>query len=202
MSPAILPLRCPVRVCFLIDELATAGTETQLLALVRRLDRRRVQPFLCLLRGDSAASRALEPADCPVLRLGVGSLRSPATLTRAWRLARFLRRERIDVLQVYFPDSTYFGVPVAWLAGVPAIVRTRNNVGHWLTPLHRRLGRLLNVFTTATVANCEAARQALLESERPSPPTVVVLENGVDLTRFEAIPSLDAMRRPVRRLCM
>jgi len=104
----------------LIDELAAAGTETQLLALVRRLDRRRVQPSLCLLRGDSAASRALEPADCPVLRLGVGSLRSPATLVRAWRLARFLRRERIDVLQVYFPDSTYFGVPVAWLAGVPA----------------------------------------------------------------------------------
>ncbi|MBI1914225.1 MAG: glycosyltransferase [Planctomycetes bacterium] len=200
MSPAILPLTRPVRVCFLIDELAPAGTELQLLALVRRLDRRRVQPSLCLLRGDSAASRALEPEDCPVLRLGVGSLRSPATLVRAWRLARFLRRERIDVLQVYFPDSTYFGVPVAWLAGVPAIVRTRNNVGHWLTPLHRRLGRLLNGFTTATVANCEAARQALLESERPSPERVVVLENGVDLTRFEAIPSLGEMQRPVRRI--
>jgi glycosyltransferase involved in cell wall biosynthesis len=187
----------PVRVCFLIDELATAGTETQLLALVRGLDRRRVQPSLCLLRGASAASRALEPADCPVLRLGVVSLRSPATLAAAWRLANFLRRERIDVLQVYFPDSTYFGVPVAWLAGVPAIVRTRNNVGHWLTPLHRRLGRFLNGFTTATIANCEAARQALLATERPSPPSVVVLENGVDFTRFEVIPSLSERRRPL-----
>src|SRR5436309_10204585 len=130
MSPVILPLRRPVRVCFLIDELATAGTETQLLALVRRLDRRRVRPHLCLLRGDGAASRALEPDDCRVLRLGVRSLRSPAALAGAWRLARFLRRERIDVLQVYFPDSTYFGVPVGRLAGVPAVVRTRNNVGH------------------------------------------------------------------------
>jgi glycosyltransferase involved in cell wall biosynthesis len=200
MSTATFPLTRPVRVCFLIDELAAAGTETQLLALVRRLDRCRVQPFLCLLRGDSAASRALEPADHPVLRLGVGSLRSPATLVRAWRLARFLRRERIDVLQVYFPDSTYFGVPVAWLAGVPAIVRTRNNIGHWLTPLHRRLGRLLNGFTTATVANCEAARQALLESERPKPQSVVVLENGVDLRCFEVIPSLREPRRPLRRI--
>src|SRR5947209_7588941 len=157
MSTATLPLTRPVRVCFLIDELATAGTETQLLALVHRLDRRRVQPSLCLLRGASAASRALEPADCPVLRLGVGSLRSPATLARAWRLARFLRRERIDVLQVYFPDSTYFGVPVAWLAGVPAIVRTSNNVGHWLAPLYRRLGRSLNGFTTAAGYICRAA---------------------------------------------
>src|SRR5439155_13350774 len=167
MSTATLPFTRPVRVCYLIDELAAAGTETQLLALVRRLDRRRVQPSLCLLRGDSAASRALEPADCPVLRLGVGSLRSPATLVRAWRLARFLRRERIDVLQVYFPDSTYFGVPVGWLARVPVIVRTRNNVGHALTRLDRRLGRLLNPLTTATIANCDAARAALLDAEKP-----------------------------------
>src|SRR5262249_53232775 len=118
----------PVRVCFLIDELAAAGTETQLLALIRRLDRCRLLPYLCLLRGVSVASRALEPDDCPVLRLGAGSLRSPANLVRAWRFARFLRRERIDVLQVYFPDSTYFGVLVGRLAGVPAVVRTRNNV--------------------------------------------------------------------------
>src|SRR5207245_11089856 len=161
--------RRPVRVCFLIDSLQPAGTETQLLALIRHLNRSRVRPFLCLLDGEDELSRSLEPKDCPVLRLGVKGLSRPQSLAKAWRLARFLRRERIDVLQVYFPDSTYFGVPVAWLAGVPAIVRTRNNVGHWLTPLHRRLGRLLNGFTTATIANCEAARQALLESEGPSP---------------------------------
>src|SRR5579872_6415149 len=86
----------PVRVCFLIDELATAGTETQLLALVRHLDRARVLPYLCLLRGEAPASRALEPDDCPVLRLGIGSLRHPRTLLSAVRFARFLRRERID----------------------------------------------------------------------------------------------------------
>jgi glycosyltransferase involved in cell wall biosynthesis len=179
-----------LRVCFLIDELAPAGTETQLVALIRRLDRRRVQPYLCLLRGHGAASRSLEPDCCPVLRLGIGSLHSPATLVRAWRLARFLRRERIDVLQLYFPDSTYLGVPVGWLAGVPAVVRTRNNLGHWLTPLHRFLGRLLNRLTTATIANCEAARLALLQAERPPPESVVVLENGVDLRRFDRVPPL------------
>jgi glycosyltransferase involved in cell wall biosynthesis len=179
-----------VRVCFLIDELAAAGTETQLLALIRHLDRRRVSPYLCLLRGDSPASRALEPDDCPVLRLGVGPLRRPAALVRAWRFARFLRRERIDVLQAYFPDSSYFGLPAAWLAGVPHRVRTRNNLGHWMTRTHRRLGRLLNLIATHTVANCEAARRALLAAEAPTPETVRVLENGVDLDRFRRIPPL------------
>src|SRR5438552_6652281 len=79
----------PVRVCFMIDELYTGGTESQLLALIRALDRTRVHPSLCLLRGERPGSRALEPDDCPVLRLGVGSLCHPATLGKARRLAQF-----------------------------------------------------------------------------------------------------------------
>jgi glycosyltransferase involved in cell wall biosynthesis len=189
---ARVPAREPVRVCFLIDDLAVAGTETQLLALIRHVDRRRVAPHLCLLRGDSAASRALEPADCAVWRLGVGALARPRALVQFVRLMRLLRRHRIDVLQAYFPDSAYFGVPAAWLTGVPNRLRTRNNLGHWLTPLHRRLGRALNALTTGTLTNCRAARRALLDAERPEPESVYVLENGVDLGRFLAVPQADA----------
>jgi glycosyltransferase involved in cell wall biosynthesis len=192
------PAPRPVRVCFMIDRLAVAGTESQLLALIRRLDRGRVRPFLCLLDGEDAASRSLEPEDCPVLRLGVHSLCRPRAVGAAFRLARFLRRESVDVLQIYFPDSTYLGVLAGRAAGVPFIVRTRNNLGHWLTPAHRLLGRLYNRLTTLTVANCEAARQALLRDEQPPPESVVVLENGVDLERFLAIPPLDPAAPPRR----
>jgi glycosyltransferase involved in cell wall biosynthesis len=192
------PAPRPVRVCFMIDRLAVAGTESQLLALIRRLDRDRVRPFLCLLDGADAASRSLEPADCPVLRLGVRSLLRPRAAAAAVRLARFLRRERIDVLQVYFPDSTYLGLLAGRLAGVPFLIRTRNNLGHWLTPAHRLLGRLCNRLTTLTVANCEAARQALLRDEGPRPESVIVLENGVDLDRFLAVPPLDPAAPPRR----
>jgi glycosyltransferase involved in cell wall biosynthesis len=181
----------PVRVCFLIDDLAAAGTEMQLLALLRHLDRTRVQPYLCLLRGDSPMSRTLEPDDCPVLRLRVKSLLRPSTLMRTWRFRRYLREQRIDVVQAFFPDSCYFGLPAAWLAGVPHRLRTRNNLGHWLTPLHRLLGRLLNLVTTRTVTNCPAARAALLAAEGPRPESVVVLENGVDLDSFAVVAPLD-----------
>jgi glycosyltransferase involved in cell wall biosynthesis len=167
------------------------------LALIRHLDRRRVWPYLCLLRGDNPVSQALEPDDCPILRLDVRSLRHPRTLLRAWRFLRFLRRERIDVVQAYFADSSYFSIPTAWLGGVPHRIRTRNNMGHWLTPLHRRLGRLLNVFTTRAIANCEAARQALIAAEQTRPETVLVLENGVDLNRFREVPPLTV--RPATR---
>jgi glycosyltransferase involved in cell wall biosynthesis len=172
----------------MIDRLTTAGTETQLVALIRHLDRARVQPFLCLLDGQDELSRSLEPAACPVLRLGVRSLHHPATLLGAFRLGRFLRRQKIDVLQVYFRDSSYLGVPVARLAGVRRIVRTRNNLGYWMTPLHRWLGWLCNLGTDVVLANCDACRRAAIADERISPGRVRVLENGVDLSRFACSP--------------
>ena len=181
----------PIRVCYLIDGLTRAGTETQLLALIRSLDRRRVQPSLVMLNGDDDLSRELTPQNCPVLSFGVRSLHSTDALRAGAKLARFWRRERIDLVQTYFLDSTYFGVPLARLSGVRRVVRVRNNLGHWLTPKHRALGRLMGRLVDATLTNCEPARTALLSAEGGSPRKVVVLENGVDDQRFSiiALPS-------------
>jgi glycosyltransferase involved in cell wall biosynthesis len=184
IQPVSTPTRArPIRVCFLIDRLTTAGTETQLVALIRSLDPGIVHPYLVLLDGEDEVSRSLEPHGCPVLRLGVKSLTGAKSLARVLRFSWFLREERIDVLQVYFPDSTYFGSIAALLGGV-RLVRTRNNLNHWMTPTHRILGRLLNRCVAATIANSEPCRQAVLVDENPRPETVVVLENGVDLERF------------------
>jgi glycosyltransferase involved in cell wall biosynthesis len=190
--------RQPVRVCFLIDALSRAGTETQLVTLIQRLDRRRIRPYLCLLRGENIHSRALEPEGCPVLRLNVQSLCGPSALGQAFRLACFLRRHRIDVLQMYFPDSTYFGALVGRLAGVPCVVRAQHNLGYCLTPLHRRLGRLCNRIVDFTVANCAACRDAALANEGAPRKSIVVLENGVDVASFARIPTIRAFQDPPR----
>jgi glycosyltransferase involved in cell wall biosynthesis len=174
----------PVRVCFLIDRLSVAGTETQLLALIRNLDRERVEPILCLKDGEDEESRSLEPVNCPVYRLGIRSILSLDTPGRLVRFARILRRDKVDVLQLYFQDSTYVGLALGMLARIPYIVRTRNNVGYWMTSLHRRLLRMCTPFVSALVANCEAARQSAIAQEGFPVGRTFVLENGTDLARF------------------
>jgi glycosyltransferase involved in cell wall biosynthesis len=174
----------PVRVGFLIDRLSRAGTETQLLALIRSLDRSRVLPFLCLLDGEDELSRSLEPTDCPVLRLGVRSLFGSAAMVGAARVKHFWRRNRIDVVQTYFLDSTYFGVPLARLCGVRRVIRVRNNLGYWLTGKHRRLGRWMGRLADVTLTNSPDGREALVTAEGLHPEKIAVLENGVDLDRF------------------
>jgi glycosyltransferase involved in cell wall biosynthesis len=173
----------PISVCFMIDGLSRAGTETQLLALIRSLDRSHVQPSLCLLNGIDAESQALLP-DCPVLCLGAKSLLSWHRGKTALQLKRFWRQQRVDVLQTYFLDSTYFSVPLARLCGIRKIVRVRNNIGYWLNTKHRRLGWLMGRLAHTTLTNSADAARAIHTSERLGTERIRVLENGVDLERF------------------
>lgn len=186
LSPAgrVEPTDRPVRVAFMIDRLSRAGTETQLLALIRELNRDRVQPSLVLLDGTDELSRSLEPVDCPILRLGVTRLCGLRAMRAARQLATFGREQRPDLLQVYFMDSAYFGVPVAKWCGVPKVVRVRNNLGYWLTRKHRLFGRLLRPFVDVTLTNTGAGKDQLVVAEGLPPERVTVVGNGVDLERF------------------
>jgi glycosyltransferase involved in cell wall biosynthesis len=188
-------------VCFLIDSLLAGGTEMQLLSLIRHLDRDAVQPYLCLLDGEDPVSRSLEPVDCPVVRLGLHSLASLEGMRRAWQFARFLRRERIDVLQVYFVDSAIFGAVVGRLAGVRRILRVRNNIGHWVDPIRVKRFRVVNWLVTAILTNSRAGREAVIAQEGADPRMVLLVENGIDLARFPDAPDPGRFgRAPTKRV--
>jgi len=63
-------------------------------------------------------------------------------------------------------------------------VRVRNNVGYWLTPFHRRFGRVIGKLCSVTLTNSEDGREALAANEGLKADRVRVIENGVDIERF------------------
>ena len=178
----------PIRVAFVIDDLSAAGTETQLLALLRTLDRDVVEPTLILLNGEGEESRALEPTTCPVIRLGVTKLASAKALGAARHLHKLWKQSKPDIVQIYFHDSAYFALPVAKLAGVKQVLRVRNNLGYNQTKKHQRLSRVIRPWVSGFLTNTEAGREAIVQLDGLSAERVHVIENGVDLERF-AIPS-------------
>ena len=184
-QPSVLP----IRVCFLIDTLSIAGVEQQLIRLIGQLDQSKIVPHLTCLAPRTPEAAALVPDGCEVNWLGAsGSLYHPTTLRRGLTFARFLRRQRIDVLNMDLPAAILFGAPIGCLARVPLRIRTRRGLEEWTTAREKRMARWYNRLVDLTIVNCEAVRQSVLELEGPRPESVVILKNDLDLRQFLSLP--------------
>ena len=173
-----------VKVCFVIENLIPAGTELWILRLIERLDRTRVEPLLCVVDGADRSSQRLEPLDCPTIRLGLSTLKTPKLFAAAWRFHKFLRQHHVDVVQVHHADPSYLGIPVAKLARVPKVLQTKYDVGYWLKGSDLWMHRVARRWVDGTIANCEACRQASISQEWSPAETVHVLDNGIELNEW------------------
>lgn len=117
-----------------------------------------------------------------------GSLLRPAAVAETMRLAWWLRRERTELVHAHDFYAALIAVPAARLAKVP-VVMSRLDLVHW----HGRARHL--AFAAAShaadvvIANCEAVRDLVVHVERVPPEKVVVIRNGLDLARFDALRS-------------
>lgn len=185
-----------IRIAFLIDRIdyQLGGTETQLLLLLRHLDRTRFEPFLCCLQNSPwlDANRAL----CPTHVVNLDSFFSPRGALNLWRFARWLRRNRIDVLQSHFRDSNIVATLAGRLAGVRCLVATRRNQGYWHNRLELAVVRILNPLTTYFLVNAHAVRRYIETVERVPKRKIETIYNSLELENFEQ--ERDRTRRDVR----
>lgn len=173
-----------IKIAFVIDtiESPTAGTEKQLLMLIKHLDRSRFHPILCVLR----SSRWLEDEFdlCPLHLVGIESFKSFRGWMAVIRFSRFLSTEGVRIVQTHFRDSSIAGILAARMAGVAAIVGTRRNQGYWYNTIELGIQKFLNRWVSVFVANAESTRQWAARIEGIDPCKIRVVYNGVNLERF------------------
>lgn len=185
-----------IRVCFVIDSLAHAGTEKQLCLLLRHLDRTRIQPYLVLLKETREPAIIREemqaelPGDCSLQTLGIEKIFSANTWKKGREFRRFLRAEKINIVQTYFPDSTLFAALFAKYSGINAIFGARRDVGHWMTPKSRLISRFLNrFFIDKVLVNAKACSEAAKVQDWTQAKNIIVIPNGIELDRFTQVPN-------------
>jgi glycosyltransferase involved in cell wall biosynthesis len=178
----------PVRIAYLIDVLESfhAGTESQLLELVRGLDRTRFEPMLIVLHPTPLLDAGR--IGCPVHVLNIGSLRSPGSWFRLVRLAVFLRRNRVRLVHIFFNDAAVIGPPTSWL-GAARTIAARRDMGFWYTPATLAALRLANRFVDRMVVNSEAVRDNVVRHEHYNADAIDVIPNGHDPARFLTPPA-------------
>ncbi len=181
------------RVLHIITALGTGGAERQLQSLV---EYSATESSTIALYGGGVVADAMRAAGHRVDELGLAGLRGPAKLLAFGRLVRLIRARRPDVVHVHLLAAQLWGIPAARLARVPRVVSSEHSLmdttieNRPLTPMLRRLYRLLEKLTSHTVAVSTTTKSRLVRwgiaADRIS-----VVDNGID---FDALTFSAAAR--------
>ncbi len=167
-----------------IPTLNVGGAEKQLALLVRDMDRDRFRPLVaCTTRGGPLLEEFARN-QVPVQVIGKRG-RFDASLV--WRLGRWLRRQRPDLVHTWMFTANTWGRLAALTARVPAIVASERCVDHWKGALHHGLDRLLATATDRIVANSHAVARSLIEHSRIPASRIRVVHNGLDAAEADRL---------------
>jgi glycosyltransferase involved in cell wall biosynthesis len=180
-----------VRLLKFVTDLRIGGTERQFVTLSRRLDPGLFDLQLACLRRQGDFLRQLE--GMTLLDYPISSLHDLRTLRTQLRLARDIRRRRIEIVHTYGFYPNMFATAVAKLAGAIAIASIRDQGDIW-TAMQRRVQRWVLRLADAVIVNAEAVKTRLVE-EGYSADRIVVIRNGVDIERFASVAPHGKLRR-------
>ncbi len=176
------------RVAFLIWSLDGGGAERQLVTLVQNLDRARFEPHVIVRH----ASSAYGDIGAPLHSLEVAAGWTPAAVAR---LAQTLRALAPDLLHTEMDPENMWGRLAARATGVRRVVCA---VRCPVLPLATRVSeRVTAGWVHRYVANSVGIREALRRDCGVAEELVEVIENGVDLRRFDTFDGVD--REAVRQ---
>src|SRR5580704_9708559 len=161
--PSLPSERIPI--LLMVRELGLGGTERQLVETARFLSRERFIPHVGCFRPDGLRRRDLEDAGVPILHLPVYSFKSPAVLTAAAELSRYIHRHRIQIVHAFDAPLNVFAVPVARWAGAPAVISSQRGDRDLTTQRLKRLLRITDRLADAVTVNCEYMRRYLIREE-------------------------------------
>src|SRR5580765_1565348 len=176
-----------VRLLKVVPTLMCGGTEHQFMALGRSLDPGRFALEFACLRRQGGFLAEINQRGIPLREYDISTFFSLHAIRQQARLARYLRRERIDIVQGYSFYGNVFAIPPARLAVAPVVIASIRDCGAYLTPAQQAVQRHMCRLADCVLVNADAVREWLL-GQGYSPEKIVVIRNGVNLRHFSHPP--------------
>ena len=181
------------RILNVVPTLMCGGTENQFMTLSRRLDPSRFDVEFACLRRWGPFVQELADRRIPLAEYQVTTFRSVQAFAQQARLMRHIARRRIQIVHAYNFYGNVFAVPPARLAA-PVVIASIRDCAPYLTSMQKRVQRYACQFADCVLVNAEAVKDWLI-GEGYDRSKIVVIRNGVDLTRFSGAPDPQGIRR-------
>lgn len=172
-----------LKVLYLAQHLTMGGAEELLFTVATGLPRQRFEVVVGCLTREGLIAQELRQAGARLELLpGEPGPRDPLAF---WRLLRFIRAERPDIVHTFLSNAGLYGRLAAWLARVPAVYHAEQNVYSGKTARHRLFERFLVQRTTRVIACCQAVASCYQAQIGLTGPRLEVIYNAVD---FASLP--------------
>ncbi len=177
----------PWPVLLLARALGIGGSERQLTEIAKRLDCSRFEPRVGCFRLEGLRALELADAGVPIVHFPVMSFASAGAISGAWQFIRYIRRNKIKVVQTFDYPSTVFAVPLARFFTSAVVVSCQRSHRDLIPAGYRRLVRMTDRLVDAVVVNCEYLKRHLEEDEHVPAGRIQLCYNGIDLEAFHPI---------------
>jgi glycosyltransferase involved in cell wall biosynthesis len=126
-------------------------------------------------------SAGLKSPPCPMYLLPLQRTYDLTAMRAAFELRRFLREQRVQIVQTFFESSDIWAGFVAKAMSGVRLIWSRRDMGILRTGKHRVAYRLMAGVPDAVFAVSEQVRRHCIEVDRIDPARVQTIYNGLDL---------------------
>jgi len=182
-----------VRLLKVVPTLMCGGTENQFMALGRSLDPARFALEFACLRRWGAFVAEIDERRIPLREYGISTFFSVNAIAQQARLARHVRRRRIEIVHAYSFYGNVFAIPPARLAAARVVIASIRDRGAYLTPTQQTVQRHVCRLADCVLVNADAVKDWLV-GQGYNPTKIVVIRNGVNLRPFSHPPDPERIR--------
>jgi glycosyltransferase involved in cell wall biosynthesis len=166
----------PRKLLVITDEMEVGGTQRQIVALLKGIDRRRFQPSLVYFRSPSFMVDELRHAGIPVTCIPKRRRIDPAFFLA---LRRHIREGGFDIVHCFSFSGELWGMLAHRFGGRGRFVSSIRGTYGWYSRLQWWLKALVSRHSCCVVANSVAGAAYAVEQKGASSTQTVVVYNGV-----------------------
>lgn len=178
-----------IQIIYVIDVLDTdlAGTENQLIKLIKGLDKTRFEVHLLCFQDHPWFQANRASLGCDTMVIDIHKFKHLSTYWNILRLIGYFRRKRPNIVHTFFPVANIVAVIAARLAGVRSVISSRRDYGEWMSSHYLAMTKLANRCARKIVANSDSVKTLTIAAEGVKPEKIEVIYNGIDSKAFDAL---------------
>jgi len=178
-----------IKILFVANAIEVGGAEKFLLDLLKHLDRTSFDLHLATVIGGGSLEKEFYSLSLPIYIHGVKRIRYLGGVVQFYKL---MRKIKPDIVHTQLFAADLWGRLAAWIAQVPIIITTEQNVNVDQSWLRETLKKLTYKLTTKVVAISTAVKNYAIKRYQLPADKIIIIPNDVDLTalekRFAAAP--------------